>query len=78
MERKPMGTEEMIIRSMVARYLDYRAAILRNDGYMINMEYGSMNNMKHVLIQTYGWTTDRAQDLIALIEEVIKNGQSKD
>lgn len=73
-----MGTEEMILRAMVARYMDYRAAILRNDGYMINMEYGSMKNMQHVMIQTYGWTNDRLQELIAVIEDVIKNGQSKD
>lgn len=73
-----MENEEMILRAMIARYMDYRAAVLRNDGYMINMEYGSMSNMKHVLISTYGWTSDRAQDLIAMVEEVIKNGQSKD
>ena len=45
---------------------------------MVSMEYGYMNNMKHVLISTYGWTEDRVQDLIDLVEEVIKNGQSED
>lgn len=73
-----MGTEEIILRALIARYMDYRAAVLRGDGYMISMEYGYMNNMKHVLVDSYGWTSDRVQDLIALVEEVIKNGQSKD
>ena len=73
-----MGNEEMFMRALVARYMDYKASALRNDGYMISMEYGYMNNMKHVLISTYGWTEDRVQDLIALVEEVIKNGQSED
>lgn len=73
-----MENEEIILRALIARYMDYRASVLRGDGYMISMEYGSMNNMKHVLIDTYGWTSDRIQDLIALVEEVIKNGQSED
>ena len=71
-----MDNEEIFLRQFIANYMSYRAAILQNDGYMINLYYGATNSMKQVLIERFGKSSEDIVDLIGVIEEVIKNGQS--
>ena len=71
-----MESEEIFLRKLIANYMSYRAAILQNDGYMINLYYGDTNSMKQVLIERFGKSSEDIVDLIGVIEEVIKNGQS--
>ena len=73
--------EELFIRRLLAYYMSYRAAVLQNDGYMINLYYGYMNNTKRVLKDKdrFGRTDEELQALIARAEETItdaiKNGR---
>lgn len=76
-----MDNEEIFIRQFIAHYMSYRAAILQGDKYMINLYYGYMNNMKHVLQdeQRFGRNAEELQALIAnaeqIVREAIKNGR---
>ena len=70
-----MQNEEIFLRMLVAHYMKYRAAVLQNDGYQINVQFGYMNNMKRVLKDRFGRTEEELQDMIAVMEEVIKNAQ---
>lgn len=71
-----MENKEIFLRKLIANYMSYRAAILQNDGYMINLYYGDTNSMKQVLIERFKMSSEDIVDLIGVIEEVIKNGQS--
>lgn len=71
-----MENKEIFLRKLIANYMSYRAAILQNDGYMINLYYGYTNSMKQVLIERFKMSSEDIVDLIGVIEEVIKNGQS--
>lgn len=77
-----MDNVEIFIRQFISHYMSYRAAVLWNDGYQINLQYGYMSNMKRVLKERFKRTDKELQELIAVIEDItaeaIKNGQSKD
>lgn len=77
-----MGTEDrekLLIRKMIADYLQYRVAVAQKDGYMIRLHYGNMGIWKHALSREYGKTDKELQAVIARVEEIImetiKNGQ---
>lgn len=71
--------EKLLIRKMIAAYLQYRVAVAQKDGYMIRMYYGDMGIWKHALSREYGKTDKELQVVIARVEgiimETIKNGQ---
>lgn len=69
-ERDKMDNEEIFLRQFIAHYMSYRAAALWNDGYMINLQYGYMNNMKRVLVSRFGRSEKELRDVIAQIEDV--------
>ena len=75
----PMDNEEIFLRQFIAHYMSYRAAVLWNDGYQINLNYGYMNNMKRVLKERFGRTDQELQEVIAVIEDITteatKNGR---
>ena len=48
-----MENKEIFLRKLIANYMSYRAAVLQNDGYMINLYYGNTNSMKQVLIERF-------------------------
>ena len=77
-----MDNEAIFWRMLIVHYMHYRAAVLQNDGYHINLQYGFTNNMKRVLKVRFGRTDDEIQDVIAVMEEVIdtaiKNGRPND
>ena len=75
-EDRKMENKEIFLRKLIANYMSYRAAILQNDGYMINLYYGYTNSMKQVLIERFKMSSEDIVDLIGVIEEAIKNGQS--
>lgn len=56
---------ETFEKSLVDQYRKYRKAIEQKDGYAINLHYGMMNNIKHVLKQEYGLTEKEIQALIS-------------
>lgn len=74
-----MDNVEIFIRQFISHYMSYRAAVLWNDGYQINLQYGYMSNMKSVLKERFKRTDKELQELIAVIEDItaeaIKNGQ---
>ena len=74
-----MDNVEIFIRQFIAHYMSYRAAVLWNDGYQINLQYGYMSNMKRVLKERFKRSDKELQELIAVIEDItaaaIKNGQ---
>lgn len=77
-----MGTEDrekLLIRKMIAAYLQYRVAVAQKDGYMIRLYYGHLDIWKHALNREYGKTDNELQAVIARVEEIImetiKNGQ---
>ena len=70
-----MDNEEIFLRMLIAHYMHYRAAVLQNDKYQITLQYGYMNNMQRVLKLRFGRTEEELQDMIAVMEEVIKNAQ---
>lgn len=65
-----MDNEEIFFRQFIAHYMSYRAAVLWNDGYQINLNYGYMNNMKRVLKERFGRTDQELQEVIAVIEDI--------
>lgn len=56
---------ETFEKSLVDQYRKYRKAIEQKDGYEVNLRFGMMNNMKHVLIREYGLTEKEIQALIS-------------
>lgn len=70
-----MENEEVFRRQYVAHYMSYKAAVLQKDGFMINLYYGFMNNMKHVLKERFGRSEEELNSMISAAETSIKNGQ---
>lgn len=59
------ATRQTFEKSLLDQYQKYQEAIKKKDGYAINLHYGMMNNMKHVLKQEYGLTEKEIQALIS-------------
>lgn len=56
---------ETFEKSLVDQYRKYRKAIEQKDGYAINLHFGMMNNMAHVLKADYGLSENEIQALIS-------------
>lgn len=56
---------ETFEKSLVDQYRKYRKAIEKKDGYAINLHFGMMNNIKHVLKREYGLKDSDIQALIS-------------